>query len=275
MNAGAAFAACEATVRRFDHDRYFASLFAPADKRPLLYALYAFNHELARAGEAAREPAMTEIRLQWWREMLQSPSERHPLPHPAATGVAELLNRSCVSAADLEALIGPRETEILPAPFATLAAMESHAEATSSALMHIAAQIVDPAADTADLTREAGIAYGLAGMLRSLPFHFARGKLFLPADLLAAGTLSGAIPAHSVDATTVVAKLSSAATHHLARARKSLVPRSVLPAVLPASLVPAYLLHLQNCGDPLRARTEISQLRRQLTILRAALLNRI
>lgn len=60
----AAFAACEATVRRFDPDRYFSALFAPADKRPLLFALYAFNHELARVGEVVREPMMGEIRLQ-------------------------------------------------------------------------------------------------------------------------------------------------------------------------------------------------------------------
>ena len=36
------------------------------------------------------------------------------------------------------------------------------------------------------VTREAALAYGLAGLLRSLPFHNSRHKLYLPLDLLAA-----------------------------------------------------------------------------------------
>ena len=46
------FAHCEALVREADPDRYWASLFAPADKRPHLHALYAFNFEIARVSAA-------------------------------------------------------------------------------------------------------------------------------------------------------------------------------------------------------------------------------
>jgi len=66
----AALEACAALVRRADPDRYFASLFAPAEIRPYLFALYAFNHELARIGETVHEPMMGQIRLQWWREAI-------------------------------------------------------------------------------------------------------------------------------------------------------------------------------------------------------------
>ena len=183
MHPVEALAECEATVRRFDPDRYFASLFAPADKRPLLYALYAFNHELARAGGAAREPVVAEIRLRWWRDALQAACGGRPWPHPAAIGLVEVLSRGSVNISSLDALIDARNIESSSTPFATLAALESHARGTSAALMQIAAQILDPATDAVDLTQHAGIAYGLAGMLRSLSFHAARGKLFLPRDL--------------------------------------------------------------------------------------------
>ena len=53
MREEAAFAACAAMVRSADPDRYFSALFAPAAKRPLLFALYAFNVELARIGRNA------------------------------------------------------------------------------------------------------------------------------------------------------------------------------------------------------------------------------
>ena len=56
------------SVRAADPDRYFSALFAPAALRPLLLALYAFNHETARIAETAREPMLGAIRLEWWRE---------------------------------------------------------------------------------------------------------------------------------------------------------------------------------------------------------------
>ena len=38
---------CESLVREGDPDRFWATLFAPADRRPLYHALYAFNFEVA------------------------------------------------------------------------------------------------------------------------------------------------------------------------------------------------------------------------------------
>ena len=61
---------CAALVREADRDRYLATLFAPAEHRDALFALYAFNVEIARVRELAREPMPGEIRLQWWREVL-------------------------------------------------------------------------------------------------------------------------------------------------------------------------------------------------------------
>jgi phytoene synthase len=278
MTAAEAFAACEATVRNVDPDRYFASLFAPADKRPLLHALYAFNHELARVGEAAREPVMAEIRLQWWRDALRAACEGRPRAHPAAVGLAEVLSHGSVIVSDLEALINDRDLESSFTPFATLAAMESHARATSATLMQIAARILDAGTVAAEFTREAGIAYGLAGMLRSLPFQALRGKLFLPLDLLAGESLSisdALSQKRPAELNRVVSLVISTAIEHLARARQIVIPEKALPAVLPASLVPAYLSRLANNPDPLRAGTDVSQLRRQLLVLRAALLKRL
>ena len=61
---------CETLVREADKDRFVATLFAPAPRRRALHALYAFNVELARVRELAREAMPGEIRLQWWRDIL-------------------------------------------------------------------------------------------------------------------------------------------------------------------------------------------------------------
>ena len=43
-----AYRHCEDLVRAHDKDHYLASLFAPADRRPYLFALYAFALEIGR-----------------------------------------------------------------------------------------------------------------------------------------------------------------------------------------------------------------------------------
>ena len=64
------FAYCADRVRDADRDRYLAALFAPADKRGALFALYAFDVEIVQVRELAHELMPGEIRLQWWREVL-------------------------------------------------------------------------------------------------------------------------------------------------------------------------------------------------------------
>ena len=259
MTPGNAHLACESAVRQFDPDRYFSSLFAPGGKRHLLFALYAFNHEIARAAEVAREPMMAEIRLQWWRDAVQEAGAGRPRAHPVAIGLMDLLACNGIIARALESLIDARGEEISSAPFANLAALESHAEATSGTLMRTAAKILNGDTRIDELAREAGIAYGLAGILRSIPFHAARGKNFLPADLVTAEGEKAAI-----------SQVVRAAWNHFDHARAQSLPKTNIAAILPASLVPAYLSRVARHG-----RSDVSLFRRQLILLRAAALGKL
>src|SRR5579859_3032419 len=108
----AALEACAVLVRRADPDRYFASLFAPAEARPYLFALYAFNHELARIGETVREPMMGQIRLQWWREAIEGARLGRPRRHDAVEALAELFRRHDVPAAPFDAMLAAREFDV-------------------------------------------------------------------------------------------------------------------------------------------------------------------
>lgn len=277
MTPAEAFAFCERTVRSVDADRHLTTLFAPAETRPLLFALYAFNHELARAGEMSRDVLAAEIRLQWWRDALGAAREGRPPAHPVAFGVAEMLSRDQAQAPELEALIDARAIEGSPAPFPTLAAMVSHARATSARLMRIAARMIVGTGALPEVIDEAGIAYGLAGMTRSFRFHALRGRIFLPADLLATESLSMADVMPGKDPAKlrrILGQVTRCALDHCRRARQVSVPSAVLPAVLTASLVPAYLAHVAQNPDPWR-ETDLSRLRKQLIVLRAALLRRL
>lgn len=157
----------DATIRRADPDRWLASRFVAGQvARADLIALYAFNHELARATEAAREPLVQEIRLTWWREALDEVfAGRPPRRHPVVEALAETIGRHALPAAAFETLIEARIEAIeAPAP-ADEAAVHRHVDATAGTLMGLAASILDPAAPTA-ATQAAARAWGLAGLAR-------------------------------------------------------------------------------------------------------------
>ena len=64
------FSYCERLVREEDRDRFLATLFAPARVRPALFALYAFDIEIAHVAARVSEPLAGEVRLQWWRDVV-------------------------------------------------------------------------------------------------------------------------------------------------------------------------------------------------------------
>ena len=178
-------------VRRADPDRFLTALFAPADRREGLFTLYAFNHEAARAREAAREPMMALIRLQWWREVVEGTHKQHEV----ATPLSALLEAGAVDRAHLLSMLDAREvTEI-----ASLAAWRDWLLAGPGALARAAGQVLgvdDPGLGAA------GAAYGAAGVLRSIVPHARGGLCLLPADLLAAqGLVAEAVIANPQAAT--------------------------------------------------------------------------
>src|SRR5215469_18549162 len=70
-----------ALVQRHDRDRFQTVLFAPAARREALFALYAFNYEIARVRERVTEPTLGRIRLEWWRESIAAAYEGGSVRH--------------------------------------------------------------------------------------------------------------------------------------------------------------------------------------------------
>src|SRR4051794_31816454 len=89
----ASYRHCEALVRAVDKDRFLATLFAPADKRGHLFALYAFDIELASVRHRARQPIPGEIRLQWWRDVLNGERAGEAAANPAAAALLHTIAR--------------------------------------------------------------------------------------------------------------------------------------------------------------------------------------
>jgi len=274
MDPSPSFAACVDVVRRHDPDRYFSVLFAPKHLRLPLIALYAFNYEIARVGENIREPMMGEIRLQWWREAVEGARQGTPRTHDVALALAEVLKHHELPQRLFDAMIDARSFDVSSGAFENIGAMETYGAETVGSLIGLAARILGGGERYDEQAREAGIAYALTGILRAIPHHAARGKLFLPTDLLNTVNLSpedifAGRGAEKLKA--VMAQLSHRAHDHLKAARGFGRPRRVLAAFLPAALTPLYLKLMARPGfDPFRDPAQVAQPRKQWALLSAA-----
>lgn len=98
---------CQAEVQKFDRDRYLTVLFAPSDRRPDLFALYAFNHEVAKVSAVVSEPMLGQIRLQWWREAIEEIYEGRPRNHQIVDALAAAIDRHNLPRELFDQLIAP------------------------------------------------------------------------------------------------------------------------------------------------------------------------
>jgi phytoene synthase len=271
------FEHCEGAVREGDKDRFLATLFAPEKYRRALHALYAFDLELSRVRDLAREPMPGEIRLQWWRDALLGMAAGDAAGHPVATALREVVVRYRLPPAALSDMIDARSFDLYDEPMPTLAALESYAMRTAALPFELAARVLRDGRDSGatDLMAHAGVADTIARLLRLLPVHAARRQLYLPADLMARHG-AGAEDVFARNATpeqrAVLADLRLHARRHLDSARKLLAsaPDAILPALLPLAAVRPLLKRMERGGYQPFSPPELPRWRRQWTLWRAA-----
>jgi len=208
-------AACAALVERGDPDRFRAVMAAPVAARARLFPLFAFNLEVARAPWVTEEPLIAEMRLQWWRDVVENAASGAARAHEVAGPLHDVIRDFDLPVAVLDALIAARRWDIHREPHSDFAALDDYLEATGAGLMWLAAR-AHGAPDRAEpAVRAYGWAAAAAAYLSAVADLAARGRRPLPdgvalQDLAKAGLL----------------RLQSAR-----QARES-VPKAVAPALL-------------------------------------------
>ena len=243
-------------VRRADRPRYLATLFAPAEVRDDLFALYAFAAEVARIPDLVSEPTLGEIRLAWWRERLEAGgAEGEGSPVLAALFAAVERRRLPVQA--LLALIDARSSDLYADPPATTDDLEGRLGETESTLFQMAAIVTggDKAAAAADASGHAGVAYGLTRRLGAFHADRARGRTIAPTAMLAErqidiGSFDDMRSGDQAEA--VIGDLAALARRHLNEIRQHLADLSsdLRPAFLPLAVVPSWLDRLEARPKP-------------------------
>jgi phytoene synthase len=273
-----AYSHCEALVREGDPDRFWASLYAPGDKRPHLHALYAFNFEVARIRDTVREALVGEIRLQWWRDALQGEARGEVRANPVAAALDGTIVRFRLPRQALVDLIDARVFDLYDDPMPSLNDLEGYCGETSSSLIRLASMILTDGADpgSADAAGHAGVAYAITGLLRALPWHARRGQLYLPQDIL---SRHGVVREDIVSGrggpglVAALADMRAFARRHLAQVKtlRATIPDEGAPAYLPLALVEGYLRRMERRDyDPFRTVVDLPAWRKQWALWRAA-----
>lgn len=249
-------------ARRHDPDRFLCALFAPPARREAIFALIAFNHELARAREATTNPVAALIRLTWWREAVEDaaagkPPRAHEIAKPLHAAIAE----GALEPRDLVAMAEAREAEADEEGFASTAAFHAYLRGTAGGWCVAAGRALGVPPAMLPALQEAGMLYGLTGVLRSVPALAAQGRCLLPSDV--------------VEPAAVLADPNAAAPALVALARAAppapdlgTLPREAIAAALPLVLARRDLARIAR-GDEVR-RGVLDR----LAVLRAGLLAR-
>lgn len=165
--------ACAALVARGDPDRLAAVMAAPREARAPLLVLYAWNLEVARAPWVSPEPMIGEMRLQWWRDVLDGPRRAHEVAGP----LHDLIRDRALPVDAMDALVRARMWDLSRAPHADDAALCAYLEATGGGLMWLAARALGAPGGAEAKVRAFGRAAGLANYLVAVPLLEARGRL--------------------------------------------------------------------------------------------------
>jgi phytoene synthase len=265
-------------VRAADRDRYLSALYAPEAKRTGLFALYAFNAEIAGVRDRIREALPGEVRLQWWRDVIAAGSVEAAAGHPVAEALVGTIATYGLPQSAFQNYLDARIFDLYDDPMPSRNDLEGYCGETAAALIQLASMILDPQAAPkfAELAGHAGCAQAITGLLRLMPIHRARGQCFVPKDILAAAGSSpeefvagdgGAGASRAVEAMIALAQDHRTTFERGARD----LPDTLRPAFLPATLAGAYLQKLAKA--PAKALTSVSDIsawRRQWILFRRA-----
>lgn len=264
-------------LRRSDPDRYLSTLYAPQPVRGDLETLYRFNAEIAAIRDRIREPLPGEVRIQWWRDALAG-GEAAAGGYPLAEALLAVIERHSLPLDAFDRYLDARIFDLYDDPMPTRSDLEGYCGETASALIQLAALMLEPEAAPAFAAAagHAGCAQAIAGLVRLLPLHRARGQCYVPADILAAAGASRDDIVAAGDgeaASRAVGAFVELGREHAARfeAEAKGMPASLRPAFLPASLARPYLERAAAAGPAvLREVADLSVLRRHWTLLRRA-----
>jgi len=166
--------------------RYFAVLFAPADARPALEALYDFEAEVRATVDTSSHEA-AHARVQWWRGEIDRLIAGRAT-HPIAIALQPVRERRDVDLGLLHETLVAADLDLARMTYHNWQELEAYCVRAAGALQTVAAAVLagdrPVSEDERHFARALGSAQRQAEMIRDVRHDLRRGRLYLPLDLV-------------------------------------------------------------------------------------------
>ncbi|RPE71577.1 phytoene/squalene synthetase [Pacificibacter maritimus] len=160
--------ACANLVFEADQERFRATMAAPVPARDVLFPIHAFCLEIAKAPWLTKESMIAEMRLQFWRDVLQEKIDgKDPRAHEVARPLAHVLDGE--AALSLDATITARQWDIYKDPHEDLSALKRYLNNSYALPLLQAARLLGASGNGFNALKNIGYAGGLLRYLAAVP----------------------------------------------------------------------------------------------------------
>ncbi len=283
---------CLNMVKEHASDLYLCDLLLPEPLRHEIAVIHAFHVEITNITLSMGDPMASQIRLQWWCDVIDGQRDEEAQGHPVARALLDLIKRHKLPQGSFVAKAQAHIFDLYNDPMGDRTMFEGYCGETRSCLFQWAVLIAGPtmAEKAADASGHAGVAVAIVNILENMAVLHNHGRVHVPSDLLRAVGLDGAafLSKPGDQHRYCIEGLLELAWEHHAKAltaldefavssgpkpsRKS--SRNPQPVALrlvykPLAPLPVYLKSVQR--DPLAvfgARRRVSQLKKQWAMWR-------
>ena len=248
---------CGREVWENDRDRFLTTLFAPPEVREMLLTLYAFNIEVSKTRDVVSNTMLGAIRLQWWRDVIEALYLGKSLSgHAVVEALGLIKKKRALSRTHFDKLIDGRMKDLENDSLETMEGLIEYVSDTSVPLIKLAMESSGGLVKDASLeaAKEVGISYALAGLMRAMPHHLSRNRIFLPNELLEKHRINRRqllelTPSENLN--LAIEELTNRALHGLRKARSVWrdVPKEQTVTLLPCILAETYLFRISRNGN--------------------------
>ncbi|XP_069777937.1 NADH dehydrogenase (ubiquinone) complex I, assembly factor 6 isoform X2 [Narcine bancroftii] len=187
-NTGAAAAHhehyCMQLIRNRDYEGFLSSLLLPTEFRRSVFALRAFNVELAQVQDVVSQKTIGLMRIQFWRQLVDDVYADNPPHQPIAIELWKAVRKHKLTKRWFLRILDEREKNLNEKAYRNIQELEAYGENAQSSLIYLLLEVLgvrDIHADHAG--SHIGKAQGIVTCLRATPYHSLRQKVYLPLDI--------------------------------------------------------------------------------------------
>ena len=183
---------CTNLIRESARDIYLADLLLPDIARQKTSVLHAFHVEITNITLGHGDPLASEVRLQWWADVIAGRRDEESKGHPVAGPLRVLIEDEPMVASALSAKIEAHVFDLYQDPMPNRTSLEGWCGETRSVLYNIVARFcgAEQSTELANAAGHVGCCMGIIGILENMPLLRSKNQNYIPSDLLQSAGLS-------------------------------------------------------------------------------------